>query len=155
MRDELISGPRLRKLHPKAIEKFRAFIEDVEAHNSETTLRIMQGYRTFPEQQSLYNQGRTTPGNIVTNAKAGMSYHNYGLAIDLVEMDGTKNEVCDWTFDMGTLQAIATKHGLTWGGTFKSIKDRPHFELSLGHSVADLLALHTAGKVDTNGYVLI
>ena len=155
MRDQAISGPRLAKLHPKARAVFQAFIEDVEAHDSETCMRIMQGLRTFPEQQALYAQGRTATGAIVTNSQAGQSYHNYGLAIDLVEMDGANNNVCDWKFDMATIAAIAKKHGLTWGGDFKSIKDKPHFEVSFGYSWQQLKALHDAGKVDKDGYVII
>lgn len=164
MRDEKISGARLARLHPKARGIFRAFIEEVEAMNGDTCLRIMQGFRTFEEQRALYRQGRSTPGPVVTNANAGMSYHNYGLAIDLVEMDGSpsvagrtgvSNEVCDWKFDMSTLQAIATRHGLTWGGTFKSIKDRPHFEVTFGLSVGELLKRYNAGKIDGGGYVII
>lgn len=40
------------------------------------------GLRSFGAQAALYNQGRTSPGNIVTNAKAGESAHNYGCASD-------------------------------------------------------------------------
>lgn len=150
MRDEKVSGARLAKLHPKVREKFRAFIEDVEAHDSETCLRIMQGLRTFAEQDALAKQ---VPK--VTNAKGGESFHNYGLAIDLVEMDGATNNICDWKFDMATIQAIAKKHGIAWGGNFKSIVDKPHFEITFGYTWQQLKALHNAGKVDKDGYVLI
>ena len=155
MRDEKVSGPRLALLHPKARAIFRAFIEDVEAHNSETCLRIMQGLRTFAEQDAIYAQGRTKPGSIVSNSRAGQSYHNFGMAIDLVEMDGERNEVCDWKFDMATIAAIAKKHGLGWGGDFKSIKDKPHFELTFGKTWQELKALHDTEKVDAQGYVII
>jgi len=51
-------------------------------------LEISQGLRTFAEQRALYLKGRDLAGNIidptkiVTHAKAGESYHNYGLAVD-------------------------------------------------------------------------
>ncbi|GAA3318342.1 hypothetical protein GCM10020331_020730 [Ectobacillus funiculus] len=32
---------------------------------------------------SLYAQGRTTSGSIVTNARGGQSNHNFGVAVDL------------------------------------------------------------------------
>lgn len=149
-----ISEERLLQLHPKAQPIFRAFLNECE-EDPDTCLRITQGYRSFQEQQHLYNQGRSEPGTIVTNAQAGQSYHNYGLAIDLVEMDGPTNNVCDWKFDMGKLQGIAVKHQINWGGNFRAILDKPHFEISFGHTWQALLSLHNAGRVDEKWYVLI
>jgi len=56
------------------------------------TLRFTHTLRTHAEQDKLYAQGRTVKGSIVTNARGGQSYHNYGLAIDicLLSKDGTK-----------------------------------------------------------------
>lgn len=45
-------------------------------------IRITSGYRSFSKQDKLYAQGRTTTGNIVTNAKGGQSMHNYRIALD-------------------------------------------------------------------------
>lgn len=42
----------------------------------------VRGLATFAEQNALYAQGRTKPGRIVTNARGGQSYHNFGLAFD-------------------------------------------------------------------------
>jgi hypothetical protein len=42
----------------------------------------ISGLRSMEEQTKLYDQGRKTPGAIVTNARAGSSFHNYGLATD-------------------------------------------------------------------------
>ena len=42
--------------------------------------RLISGTRTFAEQDRLYAQGRTEPGNVVTNARGGQSNHNYGIA---------------------------------------------------------------------------
>jgi peptidoglycan L-alanyl-D-glutamate endopeptidase CwlK len=50
------------------------------------TVRVDQGLRTWSEQDALYAQGRTAPGPIVTDAKGGESWHNYGLALDFVPM---------------------------------------------------------------------
>lgn len=44
---------------------------------------VTEGYRSGARQDQLYAQGRTRPGEIVTNAKAGQSAHNYGLAVDI------------------------------------------------------------------------
>lgn len=134
MRDNL-SEARLEQLHPKVRGVFKAFIEEAEEALN-VTLRIVQGLRTIKEQNELYAQGRTKPGKKVTNAKGGSSYHNYGLAIDLVEMkDGKAN----WNFRYELLKPFAKKHNLVWGGGFKSIIDKPHFELTFGNNWKALL----------------
>jgi LAS superfamily LD-carboxypeptidase LdcB len=147
MRDK-ISIDRLAKLHPKARNVFKAFIEECET-TFDITLRISQGLRTFAEQDALYAQGRPK-GKIVTNAKGGYSNHNFGLAADLVQMVGKD---VNWNFDYSKLAAIAVKHGLEWGGNWKFV-DKPHYQLTLSN-IAGLRALHFAGRVDKDGYVLI
>lgn len=94
--------------------------------------------RTKAEQDALYAQGRTTPGEIVTNAKGSTysSQHQWGIAVDIyldmdVDGDGQKS---DDAFNNSTglferIGAIGVSIGLGWGGTWKSIKDRPHFYL--------------------------
>jgi peptidoglycan LD-endopeptidase CwlK len=47
---------------------------------------IYEGLRSHQRQELLYHQGRTTNGSIVTNAKAGQSFHNYGFALDWVPL---------------------------------------------------------------------
>lgn len=134
---DAISLQRLESLHPKVKDDFKNFIEDAE-RDLNITLRITQGYRSFEEQQSLYDMGRTKEGKIVTNAKPGSSYHQYGLAVDLVELvsNGTK---VDWNFDTGKLVPYAHKYGIMWGGNFKKFQDRPHFEKTLSYNWRDLL----------------
>jgi len=145
---DLISRERIKKLHPLVRSKFEAFIDEAEALNPEYTFRIMQGLRTFEEQQKLYNQGRSEKGSIVTNSQAGQSYHNYGLAIDLCELD---DKVVDWNFHMELLAPLCKKYGITWGGTFKSFKDKPHFEITFGKKWQELIRMER----DSDGYVKI
>ena len=134
MKDD-ISIKRLQTIHPKVRDIFKQFIEDAE-NGLGITLRITQAMRTMKEQADLYAKGRTAPGPKVTNAKAGSSYHNYGLAIDLVVIEGTKP---DWQYNMGNLKPYADKYGLTWGGSWAKFKDYPHFEKTFGHNWRDLL----------------
>src|SRR6478736_6775474 len=130
MRDPISLG-RIKELNPYANVQhtFQSFIEECE-ETHDITLRIMEPvFRSFNAQANLYAQGRTKPGRIVTYAKAGTSYHNYGLAADLCDLE---NGQVNWGFDMGKLQPIADKYGLIWGGTFSGKKaDPPHFELHL------------------------
>jgi hypothetical protein len=52
------------------------------------------------EQAALYSLGRSAPGRIVTKARAGESYHNYGLAFDWVPLKPAPKDptmlVVDW-----------------------------------------------------------
>src|SRR3954465_9837804 len=45
-------------------------------------LTVTQAVRTFAEQDALYSQGRTRKGPVVTNARGGQSWHNFGMAVD-------------------------------------------------------------------------
>lgn len=131
-----VSMTRIKLLHPSIREDAEKFITEAET-TFDITLRIIQGLRTIEEQNELYAIGRNKPGKKVTNAKGGSSYHNYGLAIDLVQMkDGKPN----WNFEYEIIVPIAEKYGFFWGGNFKSIIDRPHFEKTFGYNWRDLLA---------------
>lgn len=46
--------------------------------------KLFEAYRTPQRQAHLFAQGRSRPGDIVTNADAWKSIHNYGLAADLI-----------------------------------------------------------------------
>ncbi len=135
------SKDRILLLHPKVRDSFTSFITNAE-NDLNVTLRISQGMRTFAEQQAIYDQGRTLPGKIVSNAKPGSSFHNYGLAVDLVQII---NGVANWDFDYNKLVSY-TPPGMKWGGSFRTFKDMPHFEIGFGKTWRELLALYEAGK---------
>ncbi|AHV98971.1 M15 family metallopeptidase [Paenibacillus sabinae] len=114
---------------------------------------ITQGLRTIDEQNALYAQGRTTRGQIVTNARGGYSYHNFGVAIDFalllpdggVSWDTKRDGDCDGLADWGEVVAQAKRLGWDWGGDWRSFTDLPHFEMTFGLSTAD----YRAGKRPT------
>lgn len=151
-----ISLDRLERLHPKLREEAKViFAECEKALTGRATIRIAQGLRTIEEQNELYAQGRTKPGNIVTNARGGSSYHNYGLAIDFVlivdkthaswdmKTDWDGDKVADWM----EIVKIFQKHGWEWGGNWTSLKDYPHFQKTFGHSISDLRIKYNKGDV--------
>ena len=149
-----ISVTRIQELHPDVRQKFIYFITECEV-NLGIVLRIMEPvYRSIEVQNELYAQGRTKPGNIVTNAPGGTSYHNYGMAVDVCAMneDGSMN----WNYDNANLKPIADKYGLEWGGAWKH-QDKPHFEYRNGfaENCSDLFALVNSGQVDENGFVIL
>lgn len=144
-----VTSKRIDSLHPKVREEVRALVEQAnKVIASNITVRVVQGLRTIEEQNALYAQGRTAPGKIVTKAKGGSSYHNYGLAIDFaflvngneISWDERKDWDGDKVADWLEVVQIFLKAGWTWGGNFKSIKDNPHFEKTFGYNWRDLLA---------------
>lgn len=110
-------------------------------------VKVFQGYRSPIEQDRLYAQGRTTHGTIITNAKGGESFHNYGVAVDIVFLKGTTPS-WDNKHDWNLLGKIGKKYGFEWGGDWKEFVDRPHFELKLGYTLEDF----KNGKVDYRKY---
>ena len=66
----------------------------------------------------------------MTNAKPGDSYHQYGLAIDVVPR--AYKSMPDWNPSGPQWEAIGRLGeglGLTWGGRW-SKPDKPHFQLT-------------------------
>jgi hypothetical protein len=133
---DIISIERVSLLHPKFRQSAQNFIEDAE-NTLGIKIRVVQGLRTFAEQDAIYQQGRTTPGHIVTYSPAGTSYHNYGLAIDAVPFndDGV---TLNWNYNFDLLRPFAIKQGMTLGLDFPK-KDSDHFENKYGYNWRDLL----------------
>lgn len=108
-----------------------------------TLIIVVQGGRTFEESNALYAQGRTEPGEIVTNAPAGESFHNYFLAFDFAMITNGKDDYVVGPNWMKVVK-ILKSHGFEWGGDWTSIKDYPHFEMRFGHTWQQLLAKYKA-----------
>jgi peptidoglycan hydrolase-like protein with peptidoglycan-binding domain len=92
-------------------------------------IRITEGYRSPERQNELYAQGRTTPGKIVTWAKAGQSYHQSRKAFDVcfVGSEPYPNDDTKWK----RLADIGKSIGLNPGYYFpQGKKDSPHFEVN-------------------------
>lgn len=81
MRDIALCRPRLQHLAGQLIE---------ECGRQGLSIKIGEIFRTVAEQDALYAQGRTEPGNIVTNAPGSnySSYHQWGTAFDIFRNDG-------------------------------------------------------------------
>ena len=121
MRDITLCHPRLQLLAGRLVE---------ECNKQGLQIAIGETLRTVAEQDALYAQGRTKPGNIVTNAPgySYSSYHQWGTAFDIYRNDGqgAYNESDNF---FGRVGAIGVGLGLEWGGNWKSIIDKPHFQL--------------------------
>jgi len=101
-------------------------------------LLVTSTYRDNASQNALYAQGRTTPGKIVTNAKAGQSWHNYRCAVDVVPIVAGKPlwDVKDEVWQQ--VGALGKAAGLEWAGDWKRFKEYPHFQYTGGLTLAQL-----------------
>lgn len=172
MNKDALTLQRISWMHPLVRETmFAAYDEICAALSKNVICRYARTLSSFAEQDQIWNQGRFgDPGKIVTNAKGGFSYHNYGLAADVVFLldknkDGTF-ETPSWDFkgdfdgdnkaDWQEVDEIMKKHGFV--GLYNKDKrrwDLPHFQKTLGFSVQQLYNLHIAGQVDKDGYVIL
>lgn len=101
----------------------RAFLELCKAEG--LPVLVTQTVRDNEYQASLYAQGRTKPGKIVTNTKIA-TYHGDGLAFDICK-NVKGQEYSDANF-FKRCGEIGKKVGFSWGGDWKSFVDRPHFQ---------------------------
>lgn len=135
------SAGKLAKVHPLLSQLIATLIANLATLGIDA--RVVQGLRTYAEQDALYAQGRSKPGKRVTNARGGQSNHNFGLAVDFcVFKDGQP----DWN-DLKPYPIIgreAKKLGLEWGGDWATIKDMPHVQLK-GLSVKQCQQLYAKG----------
>lgn len=107
---------------------------------------ITDGLRTTEEQKALYAQGRTRPGQRVTNADGvkNLSNHQdeadgfkdgYGSAVDLCPYVNGRVDVNDTGNNLPKIakhiKQVAKKWGynIEWGGDWKNFVDKPHFQL--------------------------
>lgn len=154
---------RIKTIHPILIDELNEIYDEIcKVVNGSVLCRFSSVYRSYTEQKMLYDKGRTKPGKIVTNAKPGFSYHNYGLAVDIVlllDRDGNGTyEKASWSTkadydndgrsDWQEIVAIFKQYGWEWGGEWR-FKDDPHFQKTLGHNIKSLQKLN---KV--NNYVV-
>lgn len=119
---------------------------------------LHSGFRSFEEQERLYGLGRTIPnrdgkapdkpmGNTVTKARGGDSWHNYGLAADLVFLDSKGKWTWDDNLPWRKLGILGMECGLEWGGNWEAMPDRPHFQLRGGLTIREAKVIGAKDKV--------
>jgi peptidoglycan L-alanyl-D-glutamate endopeptidase CwlK len=91
---------------------------------------VIEGLRSYSEQTKLWNQGRTTRGRIVTNAKAGYSMHNFGEALDFALFDSRGLYITDNDRYDAVAAQIRGKDsaGVLEFGAYWNFKDSPHIQ---------------------------
>lgn len=148
----------LGSLNKKALAKFEPFLIEVEAlmATQGVKVEVISGLRSWAAQAALYASGRTKPGEIVTKARPGSSWHNYGLAIDLglfqasngLYLDKGKPTLSDVFYQQ--IGKVAAKHGIEWAGNWKSFTETPHFQVTFGKTLAELRQKMPTVNYDVN-----
>lgn len=96
-------------------KQVRAWVNEMVTSRIEPL--IYCGRRTMEEQAALFAKGRTSKGRIVTKAKPGESYHNYGLAFDWVPLKQSAKNADLWVanWDDETAFKLGEHVGLSFG----------------------------------------
>jgi peptidoglycan L-alanyl-D-glutamate endopeptidase CwlK len=143
---------RIEFIHPKLKDELKLIYAEIcAALTGKAMCRFAYTLRSFAEQDALFH---AVPQ--VTKAKGGQSYHNYGLAVDIVlvvDKDGNGSyETASWDTksdfdgdgksDWQEVVAIFKRYGWEWGGNWASFPDMPHFQKTLGYTIVQLQALH-------------
>ncbi|MFS0779595.1 M15 family metallopeptidase [Neobacillus sp. 3P2-tot-E-2] len=132
------------ELHPIVKERSNQLIQ--QAAEKGIVILITDDFRSAEDQDRLYEQGRTVEGNIVTHARGGESFHNFGLAIDFAIKTPTENVIWDMQYDgnqngksdWDEVVEMAKALGFEWGGDWAQFKDYPHLQMNFGLTLADL-----------------
>lgn len=143
------SAKNLQTLDAKAHEFFTQFYNLANATAATLGCRYVMtsGNRSYAEQDALYAKGRTASGSKVTNARAGQSNHNFGIAadfsvfrgntyMDAADEDGGKPSHRNLARQVHKACSVhAAVCGLEWGGSWKTLVDEPHYEVITGLSL--------------------
>ncbi len=135
------SQGRLDTTHSLLKELFRRVVEERDCS-------VVCGHRPNDTQDALYAQGRTAPGDIVTNAKAGESTHNSfpSMGVDVVPYPELWSSptafaqlsviVLEKWAEM-EIEGLTNGYELVWGGDWDGDRDpndtdqwdKPHWEV--------------------------
>jgi len=132
----MINSRKIEDLLPPVQQRVKAMIDACKAEGID--LLITSTYRDNASQNALYAQGRTAPGKVVTNARAGQSFHNYRCAVDVVPLRNGKPVWDSKDAIWQRIGSIGKAAGLEWAGDWKRFKEFPHFQYTGGLTLAQL-----------------
>ena len=138
----MLNSRDIDKLRADVSANCRVFLDLCKAEG--LPVLVTQTVRDAEYQASLYAQGRTKPGSIVTNQKTP-SFHSdkAGLAFDICK--NVKGHEYDDAAFFRKCGEIGKKIGFSWGGDWLSLQDKPHFQWDAGGTYT--AAMVRAGKL--------
>jgi hypothetical protein len=124
-----VTDRNYNNLHPGFVGPLGALQGILLGRGIDTT--VNEGYRDNATQDRYYAQGRSRPGPIVTGARGGQSFHNYGAAADL-NLASLAPGMSREQAERAVGQAIKDhpELGLRWGGTFSNLYDPLHVQMN-------------------------
>ena len=132
----MLNSRSLDDLIPPAKERVERFLSLCKDEGID--LLVTSTYRDNESQQALYEQGRTTAGKVVTNAKAGDSWHNWRCAVDVVPMVNGKPNWDGLHPVWDQIGQLGEQAGLEWAGRWRTFKELAHFQYTGGLTLTDL-----------------
>ena len=143
-----ITVTRINTLHPAIRDDTAGFILDLQSQGK--YVRVTQAFRTFEEQQAIFNSD-------VQAALPGHSWHNFGLAFDVVEVrDGNPTEEnMLWSNpNWDIITELGRSMGFATSADFQRSPYYGHFEMSFGFTTAELRERVREGRV-LDGFVIL
>lgn len=132
-----MSSRSLGDLRPEIWSKANDFLDACKQAGLDVLVTCT--LRSNEEQAALYAQGRSKPGHIVTDAPAGKSAHNYGLALDIVPIVNGKPEWNGGDPVWQTIGEIGERCGLEWAGNPSyPFHELPHFQIQNWRTIAGI-----------------
>jgi len=121
----MLNSRDINLLRPDVAANCRKWLELCKANG--LNVLVTQTVRDKEYQEHLYAQGRTRPGNIVTNGKVP-TFHadTVGCAFDFCK--NVKGHEYDDNAFFAKAAALAKGMGFSWGGDWKSFVDMPHIQ---------------------------
>lgn len=139
------SEARLTKVHPELADRIRRAADVLAGYG--IFIEVVQGLRTYAEQNALYAQGRSYDWTARHERLLLACPVSFGLAVDVCPFVKGKP---DWNAPSSTWEKIGIAGEvveLEWGGRWKSFVDLPHLQLP-GPSVAECHALYLSGGLE-------
>lgn len=129
MPSDLVQRIDTSLLYPPFFDKVALVLSTARAMGQDYV--VISGYRSHKEQAAIYAQGRTKPGKRVTNARAGFSAHNWGIAVDVVaDVSQKRGLQPSWAPEVYlTLHKAALQHGVQAG--VPGLDDYGHLQFPL------------------------
>ena len=149
-------------LHPWLFQRIQNLIARCTAAG--VFVGVFEGYRSPERQAMLYTYGRTIQnpnspataehplGLHATNAAPFKSFHQFGLAADIVVDGDPVKAGYQWNWDDRKLQyetmgRFAGVCGLDWAGLWQGeLKEKPHVQMPLGFTYSQCSEMLTEEK---------
>lgn len=106
--------------HPELTKRVERLLEN--ANRNGMNVVVYQGYRSKEEQAEIISKNPSA-----TKAKPGFSFHNYGLAVDVLFYDSKGQPSWDEKNEWSGLGVLGKETGLEWGGDW-AMQDKVHFQ---------------------------